>query len=353
LKQEQADFSLLNPLYIFVGTISQQLVSTMAESRNEEPVVLIGQTLEVDSAEGFDAESALTDGEQGASLSPTSHVTEYNERHGRRYHAFEEDAYLLPNDDEEIKRLGIQHHTWRLSLNGKLYVSPIPKNVQHVADIGTGAGQWAIEFADQYPSAQVFGTDLSPIQPAWKPANCSFRVENAEEDWKFDQQFDFIHSRMLLGGIHDWPRFFKQAWDHLKPGGWVEAMEVEFPISSADDTPQTDAPLWQFSQYSLEAATKSGLNWGIAKKFKEFLVEQGFVNIRCELVKWPVGTWPKGKKEKEIGRWVRENTKLLVTTIAMGLFQKNLGWSDEQVESFLADVKKDVDDPKKHFYWLM
>jgi hypothetical protein len=33
-----------------------------------------------------------------------------------------------------------------------------------VLDIGTGTGAWAIDFADEYPKAEVIGTDLSPIQ---------------------------------------------------------------------------------------------------------------------------------------------------------------------------------------------
>jgi SAM-dependent methyltransferase len=317
-------------------------------------IEIVGQTLEVDSTETLETDSALTSEDEAlVSMSPTSVVTEYNNRHGRRYHAFDEDAYLLPNDNIEIKRLGIQHHVWRLTLNGKLYISPIPNEVQHVADIGTGAGQWAIEFADQYPSAQVLGTDLSPIQPAWKPSNCTFLVENAEAKWNFDQKFDFVHSRMLLVGIHDWPKYFKQTWDNLKPGGWMEVQEVEYPICSADDNVQADSPLWKFSQHVLEAAAKIGIDTTIAKRFKELLVEQGFVNIRREPAKWAVGTWPKGEKEKDVGRWTRENTKQFVTPVALGLFTKHLGWSTEQVESFLVNVRKDIGDPKKYFYWQM
>jgi trans-aconitate methyltransferase len=134
----------------------------------------------------------------------------YSDRHGRRYHTFEEDAYWLSNNDTGIKRLGIQHHTWQLTPNGELYISLIPNDVQYVVDIGTGAGQWAVEFADSLPDTQVIGTDLSPIQPAWTPPNCTFLVENAEVKWKFDKKVDFIHSRMLLLGIHDWARYLQQ-----------------------------------------------------------------------------------------------------------------------------------------------
>lgn len=33
-----------------------------------------------------------------------------------------------------------------------------------VLDLGTGTGIWAIDFGDMYPSAEVLGIDISPIQ---------------------------------------------------------------------------------------------------------------------------------------------------------------------------------------------
>lgn len=79
-----------------------------------------------------------------------------------------------------------------------------------MADYGV---QWAIQFADDHPSATVLGIDLSPIQPNSLPTNCSFRVDNVEADWIPDERYDFIHSRAMLGGFKDWPRFFKQAFE--------------------------------------------------------------------------------------------------------------------------------------------
>jgi len=64
----------------------------MTLQRNEKPVELGGQTLEVDSTEGFDSESALTD-LMPIATSPTRKVTECSDHHGRRYHTFKEDAY--------------------------------------------------------------------------------------------------------------------------------------------------------------------------------------------------------------------------------------------------------------------
>jgi ubiquinone/menaquinone biosynthesis C-methylase UbiE len=63
-------------------------------------------------------------------------------------------------------------------------------------DIGTGTGAWAVEVADQFPSAVVYGTDLSPIQPQWVPENVEFRVENITQGLDFDDgSTDLVHSR--------------------------------------------------------------------------------------------------------------------------------------------------------------
>jgi hypothetical protein len=72
--------------------------------------------------------------------------------------------------------------------------------------------QWAIEFADEHPSASVLGVDLSPIQPQHVPVNCSFRVDNAEEDWILEEKYDFIHLRAMILAIKNWPRLIQQAF---------------------------------------------------------------------------------------------------------------------------------------------
>jgi trans-aconitate methyltransferase len=72
-----------------------------------------------------------------------------------------------------------------------------------------------MEFADKHPSAKVLGVDLSPIQPASVPPNCSFRVDNVEEDWIPEEKFDYIHSRAMVAGIKDWKRFFEQSFEYV------------------------------------------------------------------------------------------------------------------------------------------
>jgi methylase of polypeptide subunit release factors len=49
-------------------------------------------------------------------------------------------------------------------MDGKLYFAPI-ESPKRVLDIGTGTGIWAMDFGDEFPEAEVTGTDISPIQP--------------------------------------------------------------------------------------------------------------------------------------------------------------------------------------------
>ena len=82
-------------------------------------------------------------------------------------------------------------------LDGNLFLAPIPEP-HRVLDIGTGTGIWAIDFADQFPSAEVIGIDLSPIQPDMVPPNLRFQIDDIRKEWSFRYKFDFIYIRDLL-----------------------------------------------------------------------------------------------------------------------------------------------------------
>lgn len=69
------------------------------------------------------------------------------------------------------------------------------------------------DFADEHPSSTVTGIDLSPTQPSWVPPNVKFEIDDAQLEWTYaDNDFDFVHTRCLMGSIDDWPRLFSQAF---------------------------------------------------------------------------------------------------------------------------------------------
>ena len=123
----------------------------------------------------IEAESQLSDidsptGDSDVSSFTTSiasSIKNYVYENGRRYHAFREGEYLFPNDETEQARMDMLHHIYRLILRGDLYKAPIPQSPRRILDIGTGTGIYAIDIADEFPSAEVLGIDLSPIQLHW------------------------------------------------------------------------------------------------------------------------------------------------------------------------------------------
>lgn len=68
------------------------------------------------------------------------------------------------------------HHWFTLIHEGGLFWAPIKDAIKTALDVGTGSGIWAMDFADQFPSTSVVGTDISPIQPAWVPPNLRFEI---------------------------------------------------------------------------------------------------------------------------------------------------------------------------------
>lgn len=217
-------------------------------------------------------------------------------------------------------------------------------------DVGCGTGIWSIEFADEHPSAQVLGTDLSPIQPEEVPPNCEFLIDDCTREWIFQYQFDFIHTRALVAAIKDWDRLLEQANANLKPGGYIECQEMTFPIRCMDPgVTAENSPLMRWSELFLEAAGKTGLDATgprhLAPKFRE----AGFVDVHVKTYKWPLGKWAKGAKFKLLGRFVYEDLWDALPSLSLGLFTRVLEWSRPEVEVFLAECRQESRRKDRHY----
>ncbi|KAL8961085.1 MAG: hypothetical protein Q9193_002305 [Seirophora villosa] len=248
----------------------------------------------------YDDTSSLNESVTDTLESAYSH---YRWENGRRYHIYRDGAYWGPNDETHNDQQDIAHHAWRLALNQSLYLAPIQRP-SRILDVGTGTGIWAIEMAETFPDAEVVGTDLSPIQPTWVPPNCVFEVDDVTLEWTFRRDsFDFIHSREMFGSIADWEEYFRQCYRHLKPGGWVEALERGVKPVSDDGTVGPDHfwTTWGDTVLSVGETWGKGFNaWEILKKKME---DAGFVDVVQVPMKWPIGPWMEDQHMKELGMW--------------------------------------------------
>ncbi|KAI8239240.1 UMTA protein [Colletotrichum sp. SAR 10_96] len=245
-----------------------------------------------------------------ASLSES--ITEYRRIHGRTF--TQKTDYWGPNDEKQNEALEIA------------------------------------DFADEFPSAQVTGVDISPIQPGWVPPNCKFQVDDIEQPWTWSKDFDFIHIRHLEASIADWPALYKQAFDHLIPGGYTEIKEIDITTRSqahGEDLPE-DHIFRRWAKVFFEATDKLGKtltqthNRGIAKA----LEAAGYVDIVEKRYSIPIGSWPADPKMKEVGEcnWLYNDQSL--EGFALFLLKEIMGWEYAEILVFVAEMRQALKDPK-------
>jgi trans-aconitate methyltransferase len=173
-------------------------------------------------------------------------------------------------------------------IGGKLFHAPISSQPQRVLDLGTGTGIWSIDFADEFPSALIIGTDLSPIQPSSVPPNCKFYVDDFESEWTFnpEEAFDFIHGRALAGNVKDFDLLYHRIYENLKPGGWLEMQEYQSGLYSDDDPSLSKAPNFKkWTHLCNEASERAGFLPAIAEMQRQKILDAGFIDVHEDVYK--------------------------------------------------------------------
>ena len=203
--------------------------------------------------------------------------------------------------------------------------------------------------AEQNPESDVLGTDLSPIQPEYVPANCRFEIDDAEDEWVFSHPFDYIHGRYMCAFLKDFDHLFRSAYANLSPGGWVEFQETLINFQAIDNTLEGTA-LQEWNKLLLEGIRKMGRNAMAAVKYKQHMADAGFVNITEKKFAVPATPWARGKDEKTLGAMQMANNLEGVGGLTMTVFTRSLGWPPERVERLLVDVRADMKDRNIHAY---
>ncbi|ERS98940.1 hypothetical protein HMPREF1624_04133 [Sporothrix schenckii ATCC 58251] len=261
----------------------------------------------------------------GASLvgSLTDSVTEHVFENGRRYHRYKSGRYPIPNDDMEASRENVRNALFSELLGGQLHLAPLARP-QHIMDVGTGFGDWAVEAGDRYPSARVVGLDLSPIQSVWIPPNVEFVVDDVEDNaWIHGSDVDFFHFRMVAVVLKDPAAVARTAFANLRPGGWIEFQEVYPRIACQDGDDDggggdddnnnnnnnnstrppgagDDYVVARF--YRLAARVlRRRYGWDLfaAGHLPRQLQDIGFVRVQRRVCHVPIGYWPKDPRRMQ------------------------------------------------------
>ncbi|QKD57568.2 S-adenosyl-L-methionine-dependent methyltransferase [Fusarium oxysporum Fo47] len=263
-------------------------------------------------------------------------------------HAVDQPSSLRPKEDLDdssdssdeymtsyrpLERNVIQHTVIIDVFEGQLHLAPISSKPRRVLDVGTGPGAWAL--------------------PPYTRSNCSFIAMDITHDWDFTGggNFDFIHIRQL-GDIQDKKKLVQSTFDNLEPGGWVEFTEwiaiLQSPNHSLDGT--------AFRKWNdlLEQGMRSfGTTLYYPNKFKPLLQETGFEHIIETRNGAPTNACYPGKRLQRIGHLMTQNWLLVLEPLTMPVFTQALGWSPDQVKSFLVDVRKEIGNTQYHSFMTL
>ncbi|KAK1251708.1 hypothetical protein MKX07_007187 [Trichoderma sp. CBMAI-0711] len=270
----------------------------------------------------------------------------------RVYAAYGKEEYGLPMDDQELDRMDLCHTKYFSLLKQRRFLSPISENPQRILDLGCGTGIWCVEVADDYPGAQVVGVDIAPTQPQWVPPNCSFELDDIEQTWTWRaDSADFIFSRDLILSIRNFPRLIDQAYRHLKPGGWIEFQCHTGLLQCDDGTLRDDSTFRHWANLTKTACERYGTPVDDPTRFKEWFEQRGFECVTEEVYKMPCTPWAKDKRLKLIGAWEQHNLMNHLEGLTMRLFQKSLGWTEDEILVISALLRKELRDLGVHAYW--
>lgn len=84
-----------------------------------------------------------------------------------------------------------------------------------------------------------------------------------------------------------------------------------------------------------------GKDWWCAIKYPTWFEKAGFEDVVLKKFLVPINSWPRDKRQKEIGRVSLENTLNGLEGMSLAVYVRAYGMSAEEVQAELADVRKE------------
>lgn len=135
------------------------------------------------------------------------------------------------------------------------------------------------------------------IQSARIPPNCSFEVDDFESNWV----------RELAGSVENFDRLFTQAYNSLKPGGYLEMQSFRIELFSENDNLDKLDKYTEWIQLLHEASARFGKVMTNMDDWPNMMSNAGFRDIKIDIIKVPMSPWPNGQTQKRSGNLWRLN----------------------------------------------
>lgn len=194
-------------------------------------------------------------------------------------------------------------------------------SVLKAVDVGCGTGVATVQIAGMFPSATVYGLDISPVPEAGQKmalANAAWAVGNVlDVDYNDPSDntmsreiftpggLDYIFGRMLFLGINDWSRYFSIASQALKSGGGIiEHQDLDWKFYRAG-TSECLSDKWDWFQAVVAGAEKAGLSTYAGSGAAPIMEAAGLEIISVQTFEFSFVPSTKTPNSQAMGRYVQ------------------------------------------------
>ncbi|KAL0096954.1 S-adenosyl-L-methionine-dependent methyltransferase [Phycomyces blakesleeanus] len=156
-----------------------------------------------------------------------------------------EPYYLFTRSENEAERIELKNDLVKLAFQDEF---PTPVDFAslengRVLDIGCGPGSWCLDLAADFPELEIIGLDFQESMfpdAGTIPPNCIFIRYNVLMGLgQFEEKsIDYCHIRFmnLSLTVRQYAQVVRDCWRVLKPGGYLEMMEMDMMIYSPGPT---------------------------------------------------------------------------------------------------------------------
>lgn len=135
----------------------------------------------------------------------------------------------------------------------------------------------------------------------------------------------------------------------MAPGGWIELQDFDLKYRSDDGTLTPEHDYYKWNDLFLAGLESINRTARPGPMLRSYVEAAGFINIREEKFKIPLGPWPKDPELKQIG--MTDLVQLLDGLEGFSLKTlEAMGWSPNEIEVFLASVRQDMKTGGFHAY---
>lgn len=230
----------------------------------------------------------------------------------------------------EQNRLDAQAAAIVQMIGGLPCLAPIHSmtNVSKVVDVGCGTGVATMQLAVMFPSAKVYGLDISNVPDTAQqmaPKNVTWAVGNVLDinhekpgnNCDNDQScsgvsreiftpggLDYIFGRMLFLGINDWTRYFSTTARSLRSGGIIEHQDLDWKFYRVN-TSECVSDNWEWHRHVVSAANTAGLSIQAGSNAALLMKEAGLEVISVQEFEFSFVPSSKAPNSQSMGKYVQ------------------------------------------------